>query len=787
MEKKKLVVIGNGMAGVRCVEEILKQDPDQFEITIFGGEPHPNYNRIMLSKVLQGDTQIADITINDWQWYKDHGIRLYAGDPVVRIDIAQRQVWSQGGVRVPYDKLILATGSLPFMLPLPGSELPGVTAFRDIKDCNTMMEASKKFRRAAVIGGGLLGLEAARGLLNLGMEVDVIHINEYLMERQLDRESAIMLRTELEKQGMRFLLAKHTERIVGKKRVEGLLFKDGSKIAVDLVVVAVGVRPNIRLAADSGIEVDRAILVNDYMQTNVPDVYAVGECAEHRGMVYGMVSPLYEQGKVLAAHLCGVRTPGYEGSILASHLKVSGVDVFSAGEIRESEIDASLKVVNGIKGTYKRVMVRGGKVVGAVLFGDSAEGNKLLGHIKQGADSAVLEQEGAGAAGGSDDELVCAMSDKETVCSCNGVSKGAIVSAIRQEGLETFEEVRGCTKASSSCGGCKPLVSAILAYTLANEPEPEPAKVTVCGCTSLSHEELRAAVMQGGYADARTAMQALGWQSADGCRACRPAVRYYAGLAASMAASAADAKAVEPSVALLADGTCSVTPRLYGGVATGDQLKRIAEVAERFGIPQVKLGVSGGIELRGVDPLRLTEVKAALGMQEASARYGKPVSPVATCGAPRYDGGAVRDSVALGERLERLLEPMQLPAEFAAAVSASPLHQAGTLTADLGLTAAPAGWEIYVGGSRVKELKRAELLGVADGEETALEIAAAFTQWYREEAEYGQRVWQWIEQVGIVQLREGLFDPVRRADLLGRCPSGAVGGILAGTAGRGIG
>lgn len=800
MEKKKLVVIGNGMAGVRCVEEILKQDPEKFEITIFGGEPHPNYNRIMLSKVLQGDTQIADITINDWQWYKDNGIRLYAGDPVVRIDIAQRQVWSQGGVRAAYDKLILATGSLPFMLPLPGADLPGVTAFRDIKDCNTMMEASKKYRRAAVIGGGLLGLEAARGLLNLGMEVDVIHINEYLMERQLDRESAIMLRAELEKQGMRFLLAKHTERIVGKKRVEGLLFKDGSKIAVDLVVVAVGVRPNIRLAADSGIEIDRAILVNDYMQTNVPDVYAVGECAEHRGMVYGMVSPLYEQGKVLASHLCGTRTPGYEGSILASHLKVSGVDVFSAGEIRENVIEASLKVVNGIKGTYKRVMVRGGKVVGAVLFGDSSEGNKLLGHIKQGADAAVLEQDAAGSAG-TDDELVCAMSDKETVCSCNGVSKGAIVSAIREQGLETFEEVRSCTKASSSCGGCKPLVSAILAYTLANAAEPEPAKVTVCGCTSLSHEELRGAILQGGYADAQAAMQALGWQTADGCRVCRPAVRYYAGLAASMAASAAGTaeaaaamsvpaagpEAIEPAVVLLADGTCAVTPRLYGGVATGDELRRIAEVAERYGIPQVKLGVSGGIELRGVDPLRLTEVKAALGMKAASARYGKPVSPVATCGAPRYDDGAVRDSVALGARLERLLEPMQLPAEFSAAVSASPLHQAGTLTADLGLAAAPAGWEIYVGGSRVKELKRAELLGVADGEETALEIAAAFTQWYREEAEYGQRVWQWIEQVGIVPLREGLFDPVRRAELLGRCPSGASGGILAGAAGRGIG
>ncbi|UUZ93973.1 FAD-dependent oxidoreductase [Paenibacillus sp. P25] len=392
MGKQKLVLIGNGMAGVRCVEEILAIAPHRFEITIFGAEPHPNYNRIMLSKVLQGDTTVNDITINDWQWYIDNGITLHAGDPVVRIDTANRKVISQKGRTAEYDQLILATGSLPFMLPLPGADKPGVTAFRDINDCNKMLEASRSYKKAVVIGGGLLGLEAARGLLNLGMEVSVVHIFNYLMERQLTPTSAHMLRKELERQGMRFLLEKQTAKIFGKKRVEGLLFKDGSKVEADLVVIAVGVRPNIKLAADSGIETNRAIVVDDFMETNVPGVYAVGECAEHRGMVYGLVAPLYEQGKVLAKRICGVDTEGYPGSILYSQLKVSGVEVFSAGEIRDSEITTSVKAIDGIRNTYKKIAVRDNKIVGAVLFGDSGEGNKLLGYIKQQADVSVLEE-----------------------------------------------------------------------------------------------------------------------------------------------------------------------------------------------------------------------------------------------------------------------------------------------------------------------------------------------------------------------------------------------------------
>lgn len=835
MGKQKLVVVGNGMAGVRCVEEILKLAPDRFEITIFGSEPHPNYNRIMLSKVLQGDTKVDDITINDWQWYKDNHIALHTGETVVRIDTKERQVVSDSGRSVGYDHLIIATGSLPFMLPLPGADKPGVTAFRDIKDCRTMLEASKSYKKAVVIGGGLLGLEAARGLLNLGMEVHVVHIFDHLMERQLTPTAAGMLRQELEKQGMRFLLKKQTEKILGRKRVEGLLFKDGTKIEADLVVIAVGVRPNIKLAADSGIGTNRAIVVNDYLETDVPNVYAVGECAEHRGMVYGLVAPLYEQGKVLAQKICGVETEGYAGSILYSQLKVSGVEVFSAGEIRDAEITTSVKAYDGVRNTYKKISIRDNKIVGAVLFGDSSEGSKLLGYIKGQADISVLDNAAAANTGsGMDEAYVCSLSDKETVCSCNGVTKGTIMEAVRENGLETVDEVRAFTRASSTCGGCKPLVSAILQLALQSKDAPEPEKETVCACTAMDHEELRTAVRSGGYPTAAAAMKGLGWLG-DGCGVCRPVLEYYigairngaaangeaAGQAAAAGASgeakggqaapqaaaagasggaeagqaahpasrataaAAESQPVTQKLAaspalpasLLADGTYAIAPRMYGGVTSAGQLRQIADIMEKYHIPLAKLTGGGHMDLLGIDSQQAAAVVAELGLSAGGRQYGRPIASVATCGGIQYDGSAIQDSVGLGAELERRLEHLQLPAPVHVAVSASPLHRAGTLCKDVGIAGAPGGWEIYVGGSGNAQLRQGQLLSMEPTEAGAIELAAAFLQWYREDAYYGETTGQWVERTGLLQLREGLFDLLFRADLMARLNEGRAGGI----------
>lgn len=535
MKKKRLVLVGNGMAGVRCIEEILKIEPEGFEITIIGQEPYPNYNRIMLSKVLQGNSTMADITINDWDWYLQNNIKLLIGETAVRIDTQRQIVYTNHQHRVAYDELILATGSLPFMLPLPGVEKEGVTAFRDIHDCQKMMETSKRYKKAAVIGGGLLGLEAARGLLNLGMDVHVIHIFNSIMERQLDPTASVMLQRELEKQGMKFLLQKQTERILGKHRVKGLQFKDGTQLDVNLVVMAVGIRPHIELAKKSGIAANRGILVNDFMLTNTPHVYALGECAEHRGTVYGLVAPLYEQGKVLARAICGVEGKPYEGSILATQLKVSGVDVFSAGEFVTSEGMQAIQMRDDIQGIYKKVLLRNDKLIGAVLFGDTSQSGSLLDMIKRQANLAELKKIPLFPSSQGGDDFIASLPDQEVVCACNTVTKGSIIQAIYKEDLTTFDQIKQCTKASSSCGGCRPLVTSILEYALQHECEGsfEEEVEPICGCTSLNHEQVKQAVASmelDSVGGVMGVMKTLGWQNPEGCRRCRSALHYYGSL-----------------------------------------------------------------------------------------------------------------------------------------------------------------------------------------------------------------------------------------------------------------
>ncbi|WP_042160707.1 nitrite reductase large subunit NirB [Paenibacillus gorillae] len=529
MGKEKLVVIGNGMAGVKCVEHIHDQAPDAFDIAIIGNEPHPNYNRIELSKVLQGDAHIDRITLNDWDWYKERGIRLFAGETAVKADTANRLVVTNSGLTLPYDKLIFATGSSAFMPQLPGIDKEGVTAFRTLADCRTMLRAAAKYKRAAVIGGGLLGLEAARGLLNLGMEVTVVHNASYLMNRQLDTAAAELLQQELTEQGMRFLLGKRTERIIGRKRAEGLQFTDGGRLAADLIVLAIGISPNILAAEASGITVNRAIIVNDYLETSVPDVYAVGECAEHRSTVYGLVAPLYEQGKVLAARLCKAATKPYEGSVPYAQLKVAGVEVFSVGLIREEEAETALQRYNGLNKTYQKITMRDGKVAGAVLYGDSTEGMKLLDLVKRSAsvqDLQPLESSSGTEQSGLD--KAAAMPEGETVCACNGVSKGVIVEAVCSFGLKTVEQVREKTKASGSCGGCKPVVKLLLDYAVAGGGERIKAGPPICDCTPLDHSAVKEAVEKQGHHDWAAAMRSLGWLNAEGCSICRRTLRYYA-------------------------------------------------------------------------------------------------------------------------------------------------------------------------------------------------------------------------------------------------------------------
>lgn len=772
MGKKQLVLVGNGMAGVRAIEEILRVSKDEFEITIFGAEPHPNYNRILLSKVLQGDTDIKDITLNDWDWYKENNIQLHTGETVIKVDQDSKTVITDADRIQPYDELILATGSVPFILPIPGADKKGVTAFRDIKDTDTMLAASKQYKKAAVIGGGLLGLEAARGLLNLGMDVSVIHLSPYLMERQLDPTAGRLLQNELEKQGMTFLLEKQTEEIVGTDRVEGVRFKDGTSIEADLVVMAVGIRPNTQLGAESGIPVNRGIIVNDYMQTEIPHIYAVGECAEHRGIAYGLVAPLYEQAKVLAKHICGIETKPYEGSVLSTQLKVSGVEVFSAGDFNESEEKKAIKVFDEQDGIYKKIVLRGNQIVGAVLFGDSSEGSRLFSMIQKEADISEtskisilqpLDQE-AGAS------MTAAMSGDEIICGCNGVSKGAIIQAIQEKGCTSTDEIKACTGASRSCGGCKPLVEDILQYTLGSEFDASAQKEAICGCTSLSRDEVVEEIKTKGLSHTREIMNVLGWKTPEGCSKCRPALNYYLGMInPSTYEDDRTSRFVNERMHanIQKDGTYSVVPRMYGGVTNSQDLRKIADVVDKYEIPLVKMTGGQRIDLIGVKKEDLPKVWAELDMPSGYA-YGKTLRTVKTCVGEQFCRFGTQDSMALGIALEKKFEGLNTPHKVKMAVSACPRNCAESGIKDLGVVGIDGGWELYAGGNGGTHLRAGDLLMKVKTNEEVLEYAGAYLQYYRETANYLERTSAWLERIGLSHVQSVLNDPEKRQELNGR-------------------
>lgn len=388
--KPKLIVVGNGMAGMRTVEELLKLAPDLYDITVFGSEPHGNYNRILLSPVLAGEKTVDDIMLNPREWYAQNGISLHAGDPVVKIDRPRRMLYSKSGIAMEYDRVLLATGSKPFIIPVPGHQLPGVIAFRDIHDVETMLESARNHRHAVVIGGGLLGLEAANGLLRQGMEVTVVHVMDSLMERQLDKPAAALLKASLERKGLRILLNAHTAEIVGPERATALRFKDGSEIPADLVVMTAGVRPNIDLAKSCGLHCDKAIIVDDTLQTYDPRIYAVGECVQHRKALFGLVAPIWDQARVCATHLAGVGHSRYIQQATATKLKVTGVDLYSAGDFIGDADSEDLVLRDPRRGVYKRLVLKHNRIVGAVLYGDVKDGPWYFDLIQNKVDVTAL-------------------------------------------------------------------------------------------------------------------------------------------------------------------------------------------------------------------------------------------------------------------------------------------------------------------------------------------------------------------------------------------------------------
>jgi nitrite reductase (NADH) large subunit len=768
---KKLVMIGNGMAGVRTVEEILKVSTEPFEITIFGQEPYPNYNRIKLSNILQGDTNFEDIIINPLDWYKENSIQLFTGEAIVNIDVDGKRVVSNLGREVEYDELIIATGSNSFILPIPGSDKIGVTGFRDINDCEMMIKSAQQFKKAVVIGGGLLGLEAARGLLNLGMKVDVVHLMPHLMERQLDSVASSLLKAELESQGMNFLMEKETVEILGNERVTGILFKDGSQVEADLVVMAIGIKSNTEVARNSGIYVNRGIVVNDFMETSVPHVYAVGECAEHREIVYGLVAPLYEQGKVLANRICGNLGEPYEGSVTGTQLKVAGVDLFSAGEIFEDGSTKSIMVYNEYDGVYKKILTRNNTIVGVVLYGDTKDSTKLFRMLTKkedisGMTSIPVLQSECSAEGSNDD--VASMPNDELVCGCNGVTKGAIVEAIKTQGLNTLDQVSHCTNAGRSCGRCKPMVSNILAYTLGDQfDEAAAQKTSLCGCTTLSRDEVVAEIKEKGLTSVKEVMNVLEWNNEEGCTKCRPAINYYLGMIhMDEYKDDRDSRLVNEKMHanIQKDGTYSVVPRMYGGVTTAADLKKIAEVAEKYEVPLVKLTGGQRIGLFGVKKEDLPSMWEELDMPSGYA-YGKTLRTVKTCVGAQFCRYGTQDSMALGMELEKKFERLDTPHKVKMGVSACPRNCSEAGIKDIGFVGIDGGWEIYVAGNGGVDLRAGDLLCTVKTQAEVMEITGAYLQYYRETANYLERTSKWVERVGLDHVREVLANEETRKAL----------------------
>jgi nitrite reductase (NADH) large subunit len=768
MKKLKLVMVGNGMAGVRTLEELLKIAPDRYEIAVFGAEPHPNYNRILLSPVLAGEMTLKDIVLNDLDWYAQHGIRLHLGRKVVRIDRAGRRVIAEDGTEERYDRLLLATGSHPFVPPVPGRELAGVITYRDIADTEAMIEASARCKRAVVIGGGLLGLEAANGLRLRGMEVTVVHLMPWLMERQLDRTAAQMLQRSLEAKGLHFLLEKQTTEILGTEAgVSGLRFRDGTEIGADLVVMAVGIRPNFELAKAAGLHCDRGVVVSDTMQTHDPRIYAVGECVSHRGSTYGLVAPLFEMAKVCATHLAEFGIGRYQGSITSTKLKVTGIDLFSAGNFTGGERTEEIVLHDATGGVYKKLVLEGDRIVGGVMVGDTGDGAWYFQMMRDRQnvadirDHLMFGQSHLGNAGHQGQNKAAAMPDAMEVCGCNGVAKGSIVKAIKEKGLFTLDDVRKHTKASSSCGSCTGLVEQLLASTVGGAYMPQSAATKpMCGCTDFTHEEVRRAIREQHLVSIPDAMRFLEWRTPDGCATCRPALNYYV-LCAWPKEARDDPQSrfinERAHANIQKDGSFSVVPRMFGGVTSASQLRRIADVVDRYAIPTVKVTGGQRIDLLGVKKHDLPRVWKDLDMPSGHA-YAKALRTVKTCVGSEWCRFGVQDSTRMGVDLEQAFWKMHAPHKVKMAVSGCPRNCAESGIKDVGVIGVESGWEIYVAGNGGIKTEVAQFLVKVKTPEEVLEHAGAFVQLYREEARYLDRTVHYVQRVGLDHVKKAVVE-----------------------------
>lgn len=772
---RKLVVIGAGMASGRMLEHLFDMAPGQWDVTLFNAEPRGNYNRLMLSPVLSGDKTYDQIVTHDDAWYAAQGVTCRFGESVTAIDRDARVVQGANGP-VSYDALVIATGSAPFIIPLPGHRLPGVVAYRDLEDTNAMIAASRPGARAVVIGGGLLGLEAAAGMAARGAEVTVIHLMGHLMERQLDPAAAYLLQRDLEGRGIRVHCKGATKAILGTDRVEAVLLEDGTVYPADLVCMAVGIRPETRLANDAGLEVARGITVDDHMRTSDPAIFALGECVEHDGQLFGLVAPLYDQARVLAATLAG-QDAAFQPVQTATKLKVTGCDLFSAGDFAEAPGREDIVFRDPGRGIYKRLILEGDRLIGAVMYGDTADGAWFFDKIRSGADITADRDTlifGPAFAGGAQADplaAVAALPPEAEICGCNGVCKGQITRAI-EGGAHSLDAVRGLTKASASCGTCTGLVEQVMALTLGDGFAAN-ANPPMCKCTDHTHEDVRRLIKTMGLKSIPAVMQDLGWRTVGGCASCRPALNYY--LIADWPTEYRDDRQSRfvnerNHANIQKDGTYSVVPRMWGGVTTSAELRAIADAADRYAVPMIKVTGGQRIDLLGVRKEDLPAIWADFndaGMVSGHA-YAKGLRTVKTCVGEQFCRFGTQDSTGLGIRLEKLLWGSWTPAKVKLGVSGCPRNCAEATCKDIGIICVDSGFQISVAGAAGMDVRETvPLLTVATADEVC-DVTAAFVQLYRENARYLHRIYKWVDKVGLDWCRDQVADAGTRAALVAR-------------------
>jgi len=779
MSKQKLVIIGNGMAPGRMLEHLFEQSPDAFDVTIFNAEPRVNYDRIMLSPVLSGEKSFEEIIIHGDGWYIKHGIMLYKGHKIVDISREAKTVTSDQGVTESYDKLVIATGSNPFIIPMPGHDMAGVLSYRDLDDVTAMMLAAQSRQKAVVIGGGLLGLEAAAGLQARGMEVTVVHLMPTLMERQLDPSAGYLLQEELESRGINVKTGANSKRIVGDKKVEGLELENGEIIDCSLIVMAVGIRPNIGLAQEADLKVERGIIVDQAMRTIDPDILSLGECTQIDGQVYGLVAPLYEMARVAAHTLGGDDSHSFVHQDTATKLKVTGVDLFSVGDFAEGDDRDEIVLRDANAGIYKRIILKDDKIIGTVLYGETSDGAWLNDLKKKGTDvsemrdTLIFGQAYQGGAAMDPMAAVAALPDDAEICGCNGICKSKIVGTINDMGLTSLDEVRAHTKASASCGTCTGLVEQLMTLTLGDSFDPN-AVQSMCPCTDLGHGDVRRLIKAKELKTIPAVMQELEWKTSCGCAKCRPALNYY--LVADWPDVYADdyqSRYINERVHanIQKDGTYSVVPRMWGGMTSSKELRAIADVVDKFEIPSVKVTGGQRIDMLGIKKEDLPAVWADLGQAGfvSGQAYAKGLRTVKTCVGTNWCRFGTQDSTGLGIKLEKFMWGSWTPAKLKLAVSGCPRNCAEATCKDIGIICVDSGFEIHFAGAAGLDIKGTEVLGSVPTENEALEHVVALAQMYREQGFYLERIYKWAARIGLDEIRKQIMeDHDRRKDYFDR-------------------